>query len=205
MATSGLGADESDVFQRRLHRHGGRLHQRAVEGRRHGQQQRALRPGELRELHGALDRRGRAGDHHLAARRCRWPPGRSRRSGRGRSPPASRSSRPAEIEAEDGRHRAFADRNGLLHRLAARRSRRAASSSVSDPAAQRAEYSPSECPATKPLASWHIEAGFGLQNPLAAMLAAMRAGWALAVSVSSASGPSNIIGRGSGRAPRRRA
>ena len=53
-------------------------------------------------------------------RHCRWRPRRSRRSDRARSPPrAAIVDDFGEIEAEDRRHRALADRNGLLHRLAA--------------------------------------------------------------------------------------
>ena len=90
-----------------------------MERRGHRQQQRPLGAGELGELHRALDRGRRAGDDDLpaavvvgrladrareieVARRLRW-----------------RSSPPAEIEAEDRRHRALADRDRLLHRLAA--------------------------------------------------------------------------------------
>ena len=79
-----------------------------------------LAPFELGELHRPLDRRLGAGDRRPGRRRCRWRPGRSRRSDRGRSPPrVAIADDGAEIEAEDRRHRAFADRNRLLHRLAA--------------------------------------------------------------------------------------
>ena len=71
--------------------------------------------------------------------------------------------------------------------LPRRCTRRTASARRSAPAATSAEYSPSECPAT------HAGAQVGLRAASArraAMLVVRIAGWVLAVSVSSSSGPS---------------
>ena len=83
-----------------------------------GQEDRPLGAGEPGELDRPLDRRFRSGDHRLAAAvvvgRLTDRAGEIEIArGLGRDP-----RRRAEIEAEDRRHRPFADRNRLLHRFA---------------------------------------------------------------------------------------
>ena len=175
------------------HRVGGRLHQRAMEGRGDRQRQRALGALQLGELHRALDRRLRARDRRPARRRCRWPPRRSRRSDRVRAPPRARS--PTTAGKSSPSIAAIAPSpTGTAFCIACPRTRnsRAASSMVRAPAAQSAEYSPSEWPATK-AASRPTSSPASLSSARsAARLVAIRAGCALAVRVSSASGPSKI-------------
>ena len=72
------------------------------------------------------------------------------------------------------------------------RSRRAVSAIEKVPAAESAEYSPSECPATKATSRFRSRPRSASSTRRAARLAAIRAGWALAVRVSSSTGPSNI-------------
>ena len=87
--------------------------------RRDGQKQGPFRAGELGELHRPLDRRLRARDDDLTA--AVVVGGLADRAGEievARRLRRDLHHRP-EFEAEDGRHRAFADRNRLLHRLAA--------------------------------------------------------------------------------------
>jgi hypothetical protein len=69
------------------------------------------------------------------------------------------------------------------------RSRRAASGTVRLPAAQRAEYSPSEWPATKSGAA----SPSASSARKAASEVAIRAGWAFAVRVSASAGPSHMV------------
>ncbi len=72
-------------------------------------------------------------------------------------------------------------------------SSRAVSASENAPTAHNAVYSPSECPAThSPLAAIDRPASFSNTRSTAIALA-MIAGWALAVSTSSSSGPSRMI------------
>ena len=162
-----------------------------MERRGDGQQHRALGAGGLGDLDRPLDRRLRSRDHHLAAAvvvgRLADRAGRDRvarrlggdrsspRRNRGRGSPPSRLRRPEPPAASPRRAGA----------AAARRPR-----GVSAPAAQRAEYSPSEWPATK-AASRAMSSPASLSSARsAARLIAISAGCALAVSVSSASGPS---------------
>ena len=146
----------------------------------------------------ALRRRSRPG-----RRRCRWRPGRRRRPVR-RGFGGDRRHR-VEIEAEDRRHRAHADRDRLLHRL--RRGCAAAAPRRRASARRRrasAEYSPSEWPATKAASRATSSPASLSRTRSAARLVAISAGCALAVSVSSASGPSKIsLRQRFCRAPRR--
>ena len=69
---------------------------------------------------------------------------------------------------------------------------RAASPGASAPAAANAEYSPSECPATKATCRAMSRPPSVSSTRMTARLAAISAGWAFSVKVSSLSGPSNI-------------
>ena len=190
---NGFGLPIVVVFSASAIAIGGRLHQRAMEGRRHRQQQRALGALELGELHRPLDRGLRPGDHDLSA--AVVVGGLADRAGQievARRLGGDRRDR-GEVEAEDRRHRAFADRDRLLHRLAAQAQAAAPRPrGVSAPAAQSAEYSPSEWPATKAASRATSKPASLSSARSAAMLVAISAGCALAVSVSSASGPSKI-------------
>jgi hypothetical protein len=64
------------------------------------------------------------------------------------------------------------------------------SPSPSDPAAQSAEYSPSECPATKAAEVTATPSASSVR--IAAIEVAISAGWAFSVSVSSAASPSQV-------------
>ena len=75
------------------------------------------------------------------------------------------------------------------------RSSRAASAIEKVPAAASAEYSPSECPATKAASRARSSPASASRTRIVARLTAMRAGWAFAVSVSASAGPSNISAR----------
>ena len=97
--------------QRRLHRLGGRLHQRAMERRAYGKHQRALRPARLGDLAGPLHRRLVPRQHHLRGivvvrRLADLALGRLRRHRRRR----------LEVEPQQSRHRADAHRHRILHR-----------------------------------------------------------------------------------------
>ena len=108
------------------------LHQRAMEGRGHRQQHRALGAGVLGELHRPLDRRLGARDHDLAA--AVVVGGLADRAGsRGRSPPRSRCSTAAPKSSPSSAAIAPSP-TGTAFCIAwpRRRSSRAASSSVSD-------------------------------------------------------------------------
>ena len=72
-------------------------------------------------------------------------------------------------------------------------SSRAVSARENVPAAARAEYSPSEWPATKPARAFRSNPPSDFSTARTARLAVMIAGWALAVRVNSSSGPSNMI------------
>ena len=71
-------------------------------------------------------------------------------------------------------------------------SRRAPSPMVRVPAAASAEYSPSECPATKAACRVRAKPPSASSTRMTARLAASNAGWAFLVRVSSLSGPSNM-------------
>ena len=105
-------------LERRFHRLGGRLHQRAMERRADRQKHGALRAGELGELHRPLDRRpGSRHDHLPAAVVVRRLANRAFEI-EGACRLGRNLDRRAEVEPEQRRHRALADRDRLLHRLA---------------------------------------------------------------------------------------
>ena len=117
--SGGLGGTNRDVLQRFLHRLSSRLHQRAMKRRRDRQKQRPFCAGELGEFHRALDRGGRARDDDLTAAVVI-----GRLADRASEIEVARRlcrdlHHCPELEAEDGRHRPFAYRDGLLHGLAA--------------------------------------------------------------------------------------
>ena len=94
-----------------------------------------------------------------------------------------------QVEPEERRHRPHPHRHRLLHRRArAACSIRAVSPSRIAPAAQSAEYSPSECPATK--AADVTATPSASSARIAAIDVAISAGCAFRVSVSSACSPS---------------
>ena len=111
LATTGTtGALTVTLLKRLGHDVGGRLHQRAMEGRGHRQQHGAPRALGLGDLDRAFDRGLVAGHHHLAAaivvgRLADLP---LRRFGGDRR-------RSIELEADQRRHGAGADRHRLLH------------------------------------------------------------------------------------------
>ena len=174
--------------QRLAHGVGRRLHQGAMEGGGHGQHHGALgalgpgrwRPPARRRPCGRRPRPGR--------RHCRWPhrrprpePPRGRPRGRRRiraraappwrpAPPERRSAWRCRGSAEAGPYR-------QIDRL---------------PAAASAEYSPSEWPATKAACCFRSSPASASSTRIAARLTAIRAGWVLAVRVSSSAGPSHM-------------
>ena len=173
--------------QRVFHRLGGGLHQRAMEGRGHRQQHGALDAALLGDLHGPLDGRPGAREHdlpaaivigHLAHGAGRAPPRPPRflapRRARRRAAPPSRPRRREPPPASPSRADA-----------ASARYRRGSSA----PAAQSAEYSPSEWPATNLASRDRSRPASFSSTRTAASETAISAGWALAVRVSSASGP----------------
>ena len=116
LATTGTTGGLTATLRQRLRHHlGGRLHQRAMEGRGHRQQHRALGAFALGDLDRALDRGLVAGHHHLTAAIVIGGLAdlALRRFGGDRG-------RGVEFEPDQRRHGADADRHRLLHRLAAR-------------------------------------------------------------------------------------
>ena len=120
-----------------------RLHQRAMEGSAHRQHDSALGAALLGQIGGALDCSLAAGDDGLIGR-----------VEIGRAADFALSCFLADLlhlvdrESQDGGHGANADRNGLLHVLAAIADGADRVGEGKVPAATWAEYSPKLCPAT---------------------------------------------------------
>ena len=115
LATTGTTGGFTSVLRQRLrHGVGGRLHQRAMERRGHLQHHRALGALGLGDLDRALDRRLVAGHHHLPAAIVVGGLADLALRGLGRDRSCG-----IELEAEQRRHRAGADRHRLLHGAAA--------------------------------------------------------------------------------------
>ena len=164
-----------------------------MEGGRHRQQQsRASRP-RLRELHRPLDRGLRPGDHHLAAAVVVRGLRRSRRSDRGRSQPGSQCASPRRNRGRGSPPSRPRQRNRLLHRLAAQAQQ---TRGVLEASARPLRIAPNIRRASgrrrrPPRARHRIRPRFRAREARPCSTA-ISAGCALAVSVSSDSGPSNI-------------
>ena len=131
--------------QRLGHDFGGRLHQGAMEGRAHRQQHGPLGAARLGDLDRPLDRRLDGPTPPPGPAHCHWPPGRPRLA----AASAATGDRRLEVEAEQRRHRPGADRASPAAwpgRGSAAAGRHRTEQKL--PAAAKAEYSPSEWPAT---------------------------------------------------------
>ena len=182
-----------DRPQRRLHRFRRGLHQRAMEGGADRQEHRALGAGELGELHRPLDRGLGSRDHDLPAAVVvgRLADG-ALEIEVARGLGGNLHGR-AEVESEQRRHRAFADRDRLLHRLAAQAQEpRRVLERDRARGAQRGIFAERMAGDEGRVARRSSKPASVSSARSAAMLAAISAGCALAVSVSSASGPSNM-------------
>ncbi len=155
-----------------------------MEGRGDGQHHGALGALLLRDHDGALDRRLVARDHHLGAAIVV-----GRIADLALSRLAGDLQGGVEFEPEQRRHGALPDRHGALHGIAANPQQpgrigdgQAAGGGERRIFAERMAGDESRVPL-------EIEPGFRLSTRMAARLTAIRAGWVLAVSVSSSAGP----------------
>ena len=188
LATSAPAASQSDtVLERRLHGVGGRLHQRAMERRAHRQHHAALASLGLGHLDGALDGLLVAAHHDLAAAVV---VGDSERLALRRFLAGFLGR--FELDAEQGRHGADADRHRLLHRLAAQLHKPRGICKL-----QRADRGQCRIFAQRvagDVARQALQrlAAVLFQDAHHAMLTAISAGWAFSVRIRSDSGPSLI-------------
>ncbi len=189
LATTGVfGAAMATLAERFGHGAGGRLHQRAVgTGRTPAGGRRAERPSPWR-----------------SRRRARRPPSRPTRTtcppplslaAWQTSPCAASAAAAAAASKSSPSSAAIAPCPGgtaACMALPRMRSRRAVSAMEKAPTAANAEYSPSECPATKAAFARQIEPRLRLQHTHHGEADRHQRRCAFAVRVSSASGPSNI-------------